>query len=393
MTTNWNDKATIDSFVKTAHNLRGSSDADTLMHYYRALQALLRGADKAGIDLEARDGYEHALAYAGLAWLPYMSATDAFDLLDHSIVYLLDEQDAILSDQLHHLLLTMDSLDDRDDLKQRIREALLHSDKVITDSSSPGVDGTIAGWLGYVLKVTSGQQTDSLKMANLFATDAAIQTLSREERNHVEKLLKLFAQVSASSITPEGLEDEIIADDDERNEITIYDQMGVRTIRKDEDPLFARRAPELSNGIQQIWLSQAQKLTPLEVEADTFAKESEMREVKAKEVLTAPAADAKMVVAALRVYAPGKSMEELVAPWQANAATVPVVCQALQKLLVTDLKLADVHAAAIVWRLIERLKESDQQKYRDLVYYDMESGYFHWNEAYAPQRGVTPPTV
>lgn len=357
-------------------------DADSLYSFQKTIAAILETLHGGDVLPEIRDMYDYSYACVGLARLQYMDQREVVPFFERALPWLFRGFGSEVVERMRLFLLTLDSLDDRDDVKNAVKEILLRSEASVTQSVLSVPNGFIKEWLAYVTKTTLGDFADSLKFADFMNTDINIVRLGAEEKEQLAWLFRFYSYMVTSSVTAEGMEDEFIADDDEAKTITVYNQDGVHVISQQEDSTFTKKTPQMVRGLRNIRFSQAQELTPLEADADTFAKESGMTEVSAKAVLVGLPTDTKTTVAALRVYAQGKSMEELVAPWYPNVTTAPVVCEAFQKLLVGDLKLASVHAAAIVWRLIEQLKESDQHKYRDLVYYDMESGYFHWNEAY-----------
>lgn len=95
-------------------------------------------------------------------------------------------------------------LTDQDELKQNIQSAL----ELNTQSFVSGVVASPAAWIEQY-NLRHGQFSDFLK------NNVAYITLTKEEQLKVERLMRLYQQISAPSSSPAGIEDEVLVKDEQ----------------------------------------------------------------------------------------------------------------------------------------------------------------------------------
>ncbi len=153
-------------------------------------------------------------------------------LIDKYIKTLLGSEDIDLWDKFREKLRSILILEDRDALKQEMRERLLKNETIITKQKlilgGNLVDGSVSNWLRYYNSALGIGIVGNIKLREFIEGDKNIEKLLPEERRRVEKLFYFYEKLKRSSFSFEGIEDQILVDDGktqgwiQEGEFTIY---------------------------------------------------------------------------------------------------------------------------------------------------------------------------
>lgn len=144
---------------------------------------------------------------AQLAWrvVGYRPASLLFDLLRNSIGVLLHLTDLDLQEICNQVLAGVLSLDERDRVKQSLRQAMLENIEsfrpvVATSSQLPQ---TIGGWLKHYNVYVNSKIGTSLQRAQ-YLTNVIGNNLSEEQKEQLKKLIQAFDYLKLSSVNLES---------------------------------------------------------------------------------------------------------------------------------------------------------------------------------------------
>lgn len=369
------------------------------LELWRAIGAALKQLD---IEPEARPEYETARRDAWFAAVPLLSDQAVVDGLRDYALDILFEEDYNISAALREKLAGIFVLEERDQLRGKLRDALLSAAGTVSEKIALP-DGTREGtpeqWLMFYLDRVGGAAPDTLKRSEFLAGRAVVQ-LPGPKQKILRQFLELFDYLRLSSLTAAGYEEDLIADFDDK----LLMMSGGKVVQIDpaQDELMSKTMPQLMSGLKQIWARQAAELTEMEQEARKTAEAmppdkaiaalTEMLEGRAgkdpKGALTAVYAAVqggvksfmeKIYPALERALAARSSAAQFAETLKLTPASPPAFQLFLKTLFEEKLGLASGYAAALAARLAGALGESDKKTYRTIAYYDFESGEFKWS--------------
>lgn len=355
--------------------------------------------------------YEDALRDVFFAALPALRENEIANFLARgNLSYILDNEDYDLLEKIKHKLSLIEVVEDRDEFRRLLRESLLRSEEILTDSplvlEEEKKQGSVKEWLTYYLSAVGGGKTDSVKRSE-FLTSRAILTLSEKEKKRVEKLTKLFDFLKLSSLDPEAFENELTADFGD--EVWRLEEGKLERINIFQDPLY-KKMETWTKALKESSAAAAKNPGELEEKAQKLIKEKFLdptRAAAAIENIFQPQAKippAEEIVAALTVaFQNGniakflerakpallRSIESLkdkepetyerrktILKEEANLPGALALF--LRAILIERLNLPEAQAAAIAGRLIAKLPAKERERYLEIAYYDMEAGVFKW---------------
>ncbi len=196
---------------------------------------------------------KHVTGYLAISRL---QEDDVLDLISNhfNVVFEIDNYDILA--RMNDLLTNYENLDDRDELKAKIKTALRESNlKITTPSLNIGniqEDPTISNWLKYFRgQFTEGGFIDALNITKFINSDKNFFALPDKEKNKIEILLNFYRKLSISSFDPMGMENDFIIED-ESGELYYFNK-GEFTklgIKKDiETEIINDNTDDISNNI------------------------------------------------------------------------------------------------------------------------------------------------
>lgn len=403
----FNDPAFANQARQAASDALRTANVSAGMDLWSALHTLERQREQ--LDSSVRPLYAAAIKDAFFAAFPALPNRAIIDALPEYLSAIIDNGSYDLLDQFKKKLATIEIIEDRDELRRLVREALTASEVTLADAPMVAGQekrpGTIKEWMALYLSAVGGGKTDTVKRAE-FLSGRSVMSLSDIGRARVERLTKFFDYLKLSSLDPEGIPEELEADF--VDEVYILREGKLERVTPFEDALVQDTA-NLLQAYQEDLATRSSEMGPLEQRAQEMAKRMKFTGALAQEMVRA-SLDPKQkpkeeeVVGALQViFKNGKitdflrgiepdMMRYLQSAHVGDDATLgrrmailkeglelPGTVELFFKIILVErLGLSTAHAAAIAARLISRLPESERAGYFDIAYYDMASGEFHW---------------
>ncbi|RLC37739.1 hypothetical protein DRH27_03635 [Candidatus Falkowbacteria bacterium] len=143
--------------------------------------------------------------------IPFLSTNEIADLIKNSLFLGLSVNDIDIVERINKKLLFMD-FEDRDGVKNNIKNALVENQEQITDTikTENGKEiKTMADWLGDYLSSTGKEIGSSIGEAKYF-NNSYFKKIKPDEKILLKKLFNFYLFLNISSSTPEGFEDDIL---------------------------------------------------------------------------------------------------------------------------------------------------------------------------------------
>ncbi|GEM_PF-5646177 len=139
-------------------------------------------------------------------------------LFEKGIVEALRDENIDVQGRIRAYLIEL-NVPDRDPLKKRWREAMLRNMQTLTsvlfiDRAGARTVGTVQQWLKAYRAISEEPLPSKLEAATFFSTDRNFRALSVFEQETVKKLFFLFTSLLRSSMTIEGIEEDIVFEED-----------------------------------------------------------------------------------------------------------------------------------------------------------------------------------
>jgi len=154
-----------------------------------------------------------------LRWLilPILTDGEAIDLFKNNFTQIYKIPDYDLWQKLKAFLLGFIILEDRDNFKKDLRQTLLNNQEKLTKINliinNQEKIPTVGNWiLDYNSSLGSGI-AENLKKIQYYTNSGNIRKLEQGERDKVKLLLDLYERLKLSSLTLEGLEEDIPVDE------------------------------------------------------------------------------------------------------------------------------------------------------------------------------------
>jgi len=155
---------------------------------------------------EVYDWYKKIIIKLRLAALPLLDQSDVIDVFKNYFTWQFRLPDYDVLAKLEAKLLTIIITEERDEFKNKLRQALLENMEII---ASHAEIKTIADWLkNYNASVGTGP-ADSLKKNQYLAGLKSNQSLTDFERQKLQTLIAVYELCKLSSFTPQGFEETV----------------------------------------------------------------------------------------------------------------------------------------------------------------------------------------
>jgi len=163
---------------------------------------------------EDQFAYQDILVRAKFIALPILSDGEIVELMQSSFVQIFEMPGYDLWKKLKTKLITLPQFEDRDNLKKRIREALLMNDQVLTKETmfldNKSVKGTVKNWLTDYHRSLGTGEVEALKLSQHLISGVNTKNLSGESRKKLEYLLKIYEKLKVSSAKIQAVEESMI---------------------------------------------------------------------------------------------------------------------------------------------------------------------------------------
>lgn len=176
---------------------------------------LIKEIDKEGLKLIEREPDLNDI-FIALKFLiiPFLSTAEIADLLVNYLSVGLKLDDIDINERIKQKLIFL-HINDRDNCKKTLKEALIKNEEIITRgvfNESKNKLTTLNDWLkDYISHTSLRRQT--LERAQYFFQRAYFTKLAESEKKILKKFFSLYDFLSASSFTPEGFEDDLLFKD------------------------------------------------------------------------------------------------------------------------------------------------------------------------------------
>ncbi len=325
-------------------------------------------------DASARDDLHAAFGYLSLAVLPILSDQEALETLNTMLLVALDRHDYNVQDVVRRKLLGLEIIEDRDELRRKMRDMLLANTLPLT-SASPG---TVGAWLHEYIALNGDR--DDLKYAAFLGKAKGSAQYSSTEIDRLERLLQLFDYLRLSSAA-EGFEEEVMLDLD--GKMVTMEQGAVTVTDPALDPFITKVVPQIFEDADRARALTAIR-TPVRYEQDAEAllAAQPMESNAAVSLLgqwmggKGTPADAVHAVAALiRVLSSQPVVEVLRVT---GARSVRELFEAVLGERGANISAPDI--AALAARIIAKTSTEDRMLFGMDAYYDMQAHTFVWGE-------------
>jgi hypothetical protein len=157
--------------------------------------------------------YQHLKAKYGFTCLASLSEKEILELLENHFSVMLELADYNLWDNFKKYLVVFADYKERDRIKNDIKNILIKSQAVITEtniiSDKKEIPGTLTNWLKDYRSEVGVEPADSLKFEQYFTNAINIRRLKSEEKNRVKSILKFYERLKLSSNSPKGFEEKV----------------------------------------------------------------------------------------------------------------------------------------------------------------------------------------
>lgn len=166
--------------------------------------------------------YQEILTLAKWASLPALNDEKAVRLFGESLPAILYREEYDILNKLDILLIKQTTLERRDEIRGKLRKAMIESEAVLTESGIHAANGlasgTVGGWIhDYNAYVgASTKQIDTMKRTSYFVQSATFPKLPEREKAAVRLLLDVYEYLKLSSGDLRGFEQQVPVDDEGR---------------------------------------------------------------------------------------------------------------------------------------------------------------------------------
>jgi len=155
---------------------------------------------------EVYDWYKKIIIKLRLTALPLLDQSDVIDVFNNYFTWQFRLPDYDVLAKLEAKLLTIIITEERDEFKNKLRQALLENREVI---ASHAEIKTIADWLKNYNASVGTEPADSLKKNQYLAGLKSNKSLSDFERQKLQTLIAVYELCKLSSFTPQGFEETV----------------------------------------------------------------------------------------------------------------------------------------------------------------------------------------
>lgn len=174
--------------------------------------------------------YQNLLARAKFMAVSILKDLDVIKLFSEHWKEQFEMENYDLMDAFRRKLAGVVLIADRDTLKQRVRQALLNNEQMITSkkitikilSENKEVNPTVANWLKDYNQQIGGGQTTKVEQARYLTVGKNINLVDSKEREILTLLFQFYEFLKISSFADEGIEEKVPVDDN--GQLKIFNQ-------------------------------------------------------------------------------------------------------------------------------------------------------------------------
>jgi hypothetical protein len=212
---NFNDQKIIDGFNRELFFIIEEDSISKAYRFYFYLKKLLEEPSiKETITQNSLTQYQKMIIKAKFIALPLLDKKDVYNLINDHFNYSFNIEGYNLWGKIKDFLTNIDSLEERNKIKNNIKKILLNNKTLITKNNikigDKEVIPSVNNWLSDFLSQFGDEGfLDQIKLSSYFIKSKNVKSLSVEEKRRIESLLNLYKKMKISSNTLEGLEEDI----------------------------------------------------------------------------------------------------------------------------------------------------------------------------------------
>lgn len=418
---NWK-KLTNAQVIQTAEDLTArdiaDNDAKDAIKFVRWLEPILEESSQFALEEpELAERYHTFLNKCKLVALTLLSWDEIEDFLENSFTTIFQMPDYFdFWDRIRTKLLVVPEYEERDNIKKRLREALLRSKEILSGDYLVGDDNkklsaTVGNWLHDYVTAVGIAPAEAVRRSEYLTKNKNVQHLGPKEREKLEQLIAIFEQLKLSSLTPLGLEETVVTEVNDRPVVLkqgIFEPIDPKVseiIRKMRQAgIFPAVQEEEKKKITQEYQAKAEKAG--EIKQEWGENVVKVKDFLASSFLATGAGGAVRVekeegLAALSFLAQKnalatllnddlrfkKDFVEFVKKQNLSdelqrlsiSPTSPlIVASFLRYFLEKKLNISPVDSPRHAVRLGNLMKQAGKPEYFDMAYYDMKEKKFKW---------------
>jgi len=215
---NPNDSKFIDSLENEVKDIIMTDDIPGAVNFYSNLEKIYKKYEPQIFDKNIKFKYEQMIDL--VKWVAITSINkneEVIRIINSYILWLLRNEEVDLWSKIEQKLRSILILEERDDLKNEIKESLLKNDTIITQKnlylSDKDSRGSVANWLRYYNSIFFDEYVSNIKLQEFINSDDNLRNIDNKEKNLVAKLFYFYTKIKQSSFSFEGIEDYIFVDD------------------------------------------------------------------------------------------------------------------------------------------------------------------------------------
>ncbi len=215
---NLNDSKFIESLENEFKDIIITDDISGAVNFYSNLEKIHQKYESQIADKNIKFKYEQMIDLA--KWVAVTSINkdeEVIRIINSYISWLLRNEEVDLWSKIEQKLRSILVLEERDILKNGIKESLLKNDAIITQKglylSGKEFRGSVANWLKYYNSIFFDEYVSNIKLQEFINSDNNLRNIDKKEKNLVAKLFYFYTKIKQSSFSYEGIEDYIFVDD------------------------------------------------------------------------------------------------------------------------------------------------------------------------------------
>ncbi len=307
---------------------------------------------------------------------------------------------------------------ERDEMKRKIRDAILSSEQTLTDEEiaqdDTSIKGTVKNWLADYNRSVGTGKIETLKMSQYLTNSPTTRKLSAASRAKLDYLLKFYEKTKLSSLDYDGIEEPMLFNVD--GKMFIFEEGQVEKPSQDVLEMVARAeaAEEMisvKSSLEERYKGSDAEKKSIEGKEKAITKSigtdfKSLADQLFKSIRPSPTSkkkiDAVEIEALLKILAEQGKLEDLIEDKRFNGMVVsflekrgrpsemegfrvnPRAPQYVSALLQTILKdgagMNDDNSGRIGMKIFNILSKGKKNKYRGLVYFDLGKKEFSWSD-------------
>ncbi len=206
------DKSVLEKVEKQAADILEYTKTKESFVLMRKIESSLRDY----FDLEKKDSllwqrWQNLLVKVRWISFPFLNFNEVIRMFEKNLVDAFNLEGCLLESELKVKFLVVPLLEERDNYKKELREAMLKNSQKITSAdilvNGKMVQPTVSNWLGEYNRLFGTGEVGQLEQMKFLTANPNILKLSSEEKAKIKRLVALYEKLKLSSLTPEGIEE------------------------------------------------------------------------------------------------------------------------------------------------------------------------------------------